>query len=90
MANTELKSLATIIKQETVEDANTSQRIGTFLEKVVDYIDEVNEKKNASGSSGGSSLIISATSPTGVEGAEWLSTNTGIRYTFLNNKWVEV
>lgn len=40
--------------------------------------------------SGGSSLIISATPPTGVEGAEWLSTNTGIRYTFLNNKWVEV
>ena len=42
------------------------------------------------GSSGGGSLIISATAPIGTEGGGWLSTNTGIRYTFLNNKWVEV
>ena len=35
-------------------------------------------------------VTISSTPPIGTAGTEWLSTNTGIRYTFLNNKWVEV
>ena len=37
------------------------------------------------------SIILSPTKPLDAKnGDEWLSTNTGIKYTFLNNKWVEV
>ena len=39
---------------------------------------------------GGSSLIISATAPIGTDGTEWLSTNTGVKYTKLGETFIEL
>ena len=46
--------------------------------------------ENASGSTSGGSLIVSATPPIGTEGTEWLSTTTNTKYTKLGETFIEL
>lgn len=62
MNTSELKKLALLIKQETVEEANSSLRIGTAFEEVVKKLklneDEISKLRGMV-ESGGSSKIFS-------------------------------
>ena len=92
----ELKELALLIKQETVEEANSSLRIGTAFEEVVKKLglneDEIIELRGMIGGGGSSSgrSTISATPPEKPSnGDHWTSTVTYIDYTYLG-AWIEL
>lgn len=93
----ELKELALLIKQETVEEANSSLRIGTAFEEVVKKLglneDEISELRGMVGGGGSSSghSIISATPPENPSnGDHWTSTITYIDYTYVGGAWIEL
>lgn len=83
MNTSELKELALLIKQETVEEANSSLRIGTAFEEVVKKL-ELNEdeisKLRGMVESGGS----------GGESSSLISLKTFTKYTIINGTLIEI
>ena len=80
MNTSELKELALLIKQETVEEANSSLRIGTAFEEVVKKLelneDEISKLRGMVESGGSSSSLISY--------------STGTKYTIINGQRIEL
>ena len=76
----ELKELALLIKQETVEEANSSLRIGTAFEEVVKKLelneDEISKLREMVGDGGSSSSLISL--------------KTFTKYTIINGTLIEI
>lgn len=75
----ELKELALLIKQETVEEANSSLRIGTAFEEVVKTL-ELNEDEI---------IELRGMIETG-ESSSIISMETGTKYTIINGQRIEL
>jgi len=90
MTTNELLALAQIIKAETVKNKNSGIRIGIAFEEVVKNLqlneNEISELRELVESSENISATISSTSPENpVEKDVWISTKTGIKYTFVDS-----
>ena len=83
----ELKELALLIKQETVEEANSSLRIGTAFEEVVKKLglneDEISKLREMV--EGGD-----FNTPGGEDLSSFVSTETYTKYTKINNVFIEL
>lgn len=97
MNTSELKELALLIKQETVEEANSSLRIGTAFEEVVkklglneDEISKLRGMVESGGSSSGHSTLSATPPGNPSNGDHWTSTITYIDYTHVSGAWIEL
>lgn len=85
MNTNDLLALANVVKNENVENANTSERIGSLFEQVVVFVDKINNKESPSSSR---SFSISSLPPVNPHlGDEWMI--DGIKYTWVGSVWVE-
>ncbi len=92
MTANELKALAQTIKTESGANKNTANRIGTVLEEIVIYAESLAEPTSPvtpPTTTRYQKATISPTAPPdSAEGDEWISSVTGIKYTYMNGNFI--
>lgn len=85
MNTNDLLALANVVKNENVENANTSERIGSLFEQIIVFVDDkINNQESPSGSR---NFSISSLPPVNPQlGDEWMI--DGIKYTWVGD-WIE-